>query len=207
MFSLVFTRRFTMAHRLRHNSPKCAVPHGHNELVRVKLEATDPRRLDGLTNVVEVFDDAKRRWHSWIDNHVDHALQLGDRDPLLDYFTLNEPDLVPRIMVLPGDPTTEILAACFMAKLNTFLNAEGGHLHCAEIVIEETPTNTVMLSGDPTEVLPEIVSEARWWWRADDSINNLQQADHDGKEAPSVSVATNPLANRANSENTTVAAE
>lgn len=177
MFSLVFTRRFAMAHRLCHNSPKCAIPHGHNEFVRVKLEATEPRRLDGVTNVVEIFDDAKRRWHNWIDNRVDHALHLREGDPLLEYFSWHEPDLVPRIMVFPGDPTTELVAACFMAKLNSFLSAEGGHLRCCEIVLEETPTNTVMFDGDPTEVLPKPLTLDRWWWRADESINDVGQAD------------------------------
>ena len=40
MFSLVFTRRYSMAHRLMADArSKCAVPHGHNELVTVKLQA------------------------------------------------------------------------------------------------------------------------------------------------------------------------
>ena len=37
MFSLIFSRRYSMAHRLLSGgSPKCAVPHGHNETVTVK---------------------------------------------------------------------------------------------------------------------------------------------------------------------------
>ena len=43
MFSLIFSRRYSMAHRLLSGgSPKCAVPHGHNETVTVKLKATRP---------------------------------------------------------------------------------------------------------------------------------------------------------------------
>ena len=36
-----FTRRFSMAHRLIADAgSKCAVPHGHNEFVKVTLEPT-----------------------------------------------------------------------------------------------------------------------------------------------------------------------
>ena len=47
MFSLVFSRRFAMAHRLLADaSAKCAIPHGHNEVVTVRLVATRPLPLD-----------------------------------------------------------------------------------------------------------------------------------------------------------------
>jgi 6-pyruvoyltetrahydropterin/6-carboxytetrahydropterin synthase len=76
-------------------------------------------------------------------------------------------------MVMPGDPTTELLAACFMAKLNAFLTADGGRLTCVEVQIEETPTNTVSFDGDPTLVIPAGAGDDSWWWRADNSINDL----------------------------------
>ena len=48
MFSLVFSRRFAMAHRLLADATaKCAMPHGHNEVVMVRLVATQPLPLDG----------------------------------------------------------------------------------------------------------------------------------------------------------------
>ena len=60
-FSLVFTRRFSMAHRLlAGDSDKCAVPHGHNELVVATLQASGPRRLDGASNMVEPFERQRR---------------------------------------------------------------------------------------------------------------------------------------------------
>ena len=82
MFSLIFSRRYSMAHRLLSGgSPKCAVPHGHNEIVTVKLKAVRPQRLDGGANMVEPFERAKKHWHSWIDVHVDHAFQCPTEDP------------------------------------------------------------------------------------------------------------------------------
>jgi 6-pyruvoyltetrahydropterin/6-carboxytetrahydropterin synthase len=179
MFSLVFTRRYSMAHRLMADArSKCAVPHGHNELVTVKLQATTPQRLDGAANMVEPFEIAKAHWHRWIDEEVDHALQLSDRDPLIGYFREHEPDRLVRLLVTPGDPTTEMLAACFMAKLNAFLQNDRSGLRCVEVVVEETPTNTVTFSGDPADVLPErptAGNRSDWWSRADDSINDLDR--------------------------------
>jgi len=174
MFSLVFTRRFSMAHRLiSGTSVKCATPHGHNEFVTVRIQAIEPQRLDGRVNMVETFERAKATWHRWIDDHVDHCLQLSDSDPLLGWFRAHEPNTLARILITPGDPTTEMLAACMMAKLGALLAADGGKLHCVHIQIEETPTNTVTFEGDPLLVLPKAISADAWWLRADMSINDL----------------------------------
>ncbi|HKL78312.1 MAG TPA: 6-carboxytetrahydropterin synthase [Gammaproteobacteria bacterium] len=175
MFTLAFTRRFSMSHRLRSQaSAKCGVPHGHNEYVTVRLAAREPTPLDGATNMVMPFEAAKRRWHAWIDQRVDHTLQLGLNDPLLAYFREHEPEQLDRVLVTPGDPTTEALAACFMAKIAAFLAAEGDTLTCTEVRIEETPTNTVIFDGDPAAFLPTDGFPATpWWQRADDSIHDL----------------------------------
>ena len=178
MFHLVFSRRYAMAHRLIAGlSDKCAVPHGHNETVTVSLRATAPAPLDGAANMVLPFERAKQTWHRWIDDHVDHALQLSADDPLLDWFLEREPHRAGRILVTPGDPTTEVLAACMMAKLNAFLAADGGLLVCASIRVEETPTNAVTFEGDPLSVLPGQPLAAPWWTRPDMSINDLVAAE------------------------------
>ena len=174
MFELVFRRRFSMAHRLlAGGSAQCALPHGHTETVTVRLRAVRPAPLDGGANMVEPFARAKSRWHDWIDGHVDHALQLGEGDPLLGWFQAAEPERLPRILVTPGDPTTELLCGLFAAKLGAFLAADGGRLACAGLEIEETPTNTVRFEGDPFDILPR---RQGWWSRADLSINDLDPA-------------------------------
>ncbi len=174
MFNLVFSRRYTMGHRLvSGGSEKCAIPHGHNELVTVRLRAVQSSRLDGGANMVEPFERAKATWHRWIDDHIDHALQLSESDPLLDWFASREPLRLGRILVTPGDPTTEMLACCMMAKLGAFLTDDGGRLSCAEIRIEETPTNTVTFDGNPAHYLPATSPTDAWWHRADMSINDL----------------------------------
>lgn len=178
MFRLAFTRHFAMAHRLlASGSETCALPHGHTETVTVRLQPVAAVTLDGRSNMVEPFERAKGTWHCWIDGHVDHALQLGADDPLLGWFRDNEPARLPRLLVTPGDPTTELLACCLMAKLNAFLQADGGRLVCTEIHLRETPTNAVEFSGDPLPVLPRSGVALPWWRRADMSINDL--AGHD----------------------------
>ncbi|MCK8783277.1 6-carboxytetrahydropterin synthase [Roseomonas sp. NAR14] len=181
MFSLEFSRRYSMAHRLRAGAaPRCAVPHGHNETVTVRLQATRPAPLDGQANMVEPFERAKARWHRWIDERVDHALQLGAADPLVGWFRAEEPEHLPRLLVTPGDPTTEVLCCLFMAKLNAFLAADGGRLRCAALRIEETPTNAVSFDGDPLAMLPEAAPGFLPWWRRPDlSINDLLPAPDD----------------------------
>lgn len=159
-----------MAHRLiAGTSEKCAVPHGHNEYVKAYLTPLENTALNEA-NIIESFEAAKTRWHDWIDNHVDHAFQLSDQDPLIDFFKTQEPDRLPRLLITPGDPTTEILAACFKAKLNTFLADANSRLRCEAIEIEETPTNTVRFNGNPTQILPQ---GPYWFFRADMSINDI----------------------------------
>ena len=92
---------------------------------------------------------------------------------MLAWFRHHEPARVARLLVTPGDPTTEVLACCMMAKLNAFLAAAGGRLTCVEIRLEETPTNTVVFEGDPLAVLPRTPKLRPWWQRADMSINDL----------------------------------
>ena len=121
MATLEFTRRYAMAHRLlATKSPKCAVPHGHNEFVTVKLEPEARFRLGGA-NSVAPFEAVKRRWHQWIDEHVDHSLHLDEADPLIAFFREQEPQRLTQIMTFQGDPTTEALAACFWLKLSAFI--------------------------------------------------------------------------------------
>jgi len=168
--SLVFARRFSMGHRLiGGGSEACALPHGHNEVVRVWLRPARELPLDGQGNMVEPFERAKGRWHRFVDEHLDHALQLGAADPLLAWFRATEPSRAARIVVLPGDPTTELMACCLLAKLSAFLRADGGRLVCAGLAIEETPTNCVQVGADVASLLPE--GAAGWWQRPDMSVN------------------------------------
>lgn len=173
MPALEFTRRYAMAHRLLSDpASKCAIPHGHNEIVRVRLTPHAKFRFGG-SNMDAPFEAVKGRWKTWIDDHVDHTLMLDAADPLLLYFRENEPRRLSRIMTFPGDPTTEALAACYFLKLSAFLAADGLPFDVAEVAVEETPTNTVILTRDLFDADACGMDDKSWPRRADMSINDF----------------------------------
>ena len=169
MLELQFTRRFSMGHRLvAGGSEQCALPHGHNEFVCVRLRATRPLPLDGVHNMLVPFERAKARWHRFVDERLDHALQLSEADPLLGWFQAHEPARAARIVVTPGDPTTELMACLLLAKLDAILLDDGDALRTTAIELQETPTNTVRFAGDPLALLPAPRAAADCWWRRPD---------------------------------------
>jgi len=173
MAALEFTRRYAMAHRLlATKSPKCAIPHGHNEFVTVRLEPTS-RFTFSETNSTAPFEQVKKRWHQWIDEHVDHALHLGETDPLIDFFREREPQRLSQIMTFQGDPTTEALAACFWLKLSAFIADDRLPFALREVRIEETPTNTVSVTRDVFDPENCGLRAGTWATRADMSINDF----------------------------------
>jgi len=113
------------------------------------------------------FSELKEAWHGWIDSAVDHALQLSEHDTMLGYVDEHHPEW--RIMVTPGDPTTELTAALFMVKCQAFLDADGQGFLCRKLTLKETPTNTIVLEAPVPANLVE-GSALDWWRRADDSI-------------------------------------
>lgn len=158
-----------MAHRLLSGAaPRCAVPHGHTQTVEVSIGSVRDK-LDPANMIIE-FGQVKKRWHGFLDEKVDHAFQVGDRDPLIDYFRRHEPHQLDRLLVTPGDPTTEIVVVILKAKLEAFLAELDPELSCARVTLFETPTNAVSFRGDPRSHLPS----SGWWWRADDTINDLE---------------------------------
>ena len=173
MAALEFTRRYAMAHRLlATQSPKCAIPHGHNEFVTVRLDPLAPFRFSE-TNSAAPFEQVKKSWREWIDEHVDHALHLGEADPLLDYFREREPARLSQIMTFQGDPTTEALAACFWLKLSAFVAGDKLPFSVREVRIEETPTNTVVLTREMFDPATCGLRRDAWPWRGDMSINDF----------------------------------
>lgn len=166
-----FTRRFSMAHRLlADRTSKCATPHGHNEYVRVSLKPTATRVAWGEANHALSFDALKRDWHGFVDHALDHAFQMGSKDPLIGFFQTHEPDILPRLLIVEGDPTTEAVALALYQKLNAILAAHVPGFECVRFEIEETPTNSVILTPEDLVDAPRL---GEWCHRADYSLNDL----------------------------------
>lgn len=173
MIQLEFSRRYSMAHRLLSDrTSKCAIPHGHNEIVTVRLGTDLPLEF-GERNLVAPFDVLKRRWMRWIDDAVDHSFHISLRDPLIEHFTTAESDLQTRLMTFDGDPTTEALAMAFAMKLSAFLHAAEMPFRCEQVTVEETPTNKVVLERAWDLSACGAWTPGQWAGRADMSINDL----------------------------------
>jgi 6-pyruvoyltetrahydropterin/6-carboxytetrahydropterin synthase len=180
VITLCFTRRFSMAHRLISDPhSRCAVPHGHNEFVRVQLSADQSLSQDnrswGLANRTHDFSELKSRWHAFIDKSLDHGLQLSVHDPLLDYFQNIEPQRLKNIVTINGDPTTEALSIALCQKLSAILQNQSLPYRIEQLSLEETPTNTIILT--PNHETYEI-NLGSWCRRADFSINDLIPAEN-----------------------------
>lgn len=171
--TLRFSRRYSMGHRLISGAaPNCKIPHGHDEIVTVEIASENNRKLDTNTNMLVEFEDVKGLWFDWLDGSVDHSFHVSSKDPIITYFKENEPDLLSRLLITPGDPTTEIRSACYYAKLSSFLKTKDEDLICVGLQIQETPTNAVRFKcTDITKFLPS--DDNHWWNRPDLSINDL----------------------------------
>lgn len=171
-----FRRKWEGAHRLiegENCNTKCIQPHGHTWRVEVTIASKIPCTLNQSTNLLILFERAKKKWHEWIDNHVDHSFMYNSKDPLLKFMLEQNPG--GRHLVVYGDPTAEMVAVSFMAKFSNFLKEVDSNLYCKSISIHETQTNTVSFSGNPQEHLPQSTHlEDFWWNRSDMSINDLK---------------------------------
>jgi 6-pyruvoyltetrahydropterin/6-carboxytetrahydropterin synthase len=173
MATLEFTRRFAMAHRLLAEPlDKCATPHGHNEHVTVRLAPTAKIAFGG-DNRLANFAAVKHRWHGWIDGVVDHAFQVNAADPLIGFFRTHEPQRLARLMVFPGDPTTEALCLAFFLKCQAMLAAENLPFRVDSVRVEETPTNAVLLTAGDLDETECGFAPQTWAHRADFSINDF----------------------------------
>jgi 6-pyruvoyltetrahydropterin/6-carboxytetrahydropterin synthase len=104
---------------------------------------------------------------------VDHSFKLNAKDPMLAFIRQDNPE--GRLLVTPGDPTTEILSVLFKAKLEAFLKESQLGLYCKSVRIDETATNSIIFSGHTHHYLPEDPTSLSYWWnRSDFSTHDLR---------------------------------
>lgn len=137
--SITKEMRTETAHRLVNYDGRCAHLHGHSYLWRVT--ATAPA-LDRRGMVAD-FKDLKRVMNEILDP-LDHALVLGERDPVLPVLR-NVPasnGQAPRLIVLPFNPTAENFAQWAASNIQLLLDP---HLNpsvtITEVTVWETATS------------------------------------------------------------------
>jgi 6-pyruvoyltetrahydropterin/6-carboxytetrahydropterin synthase len=138
MFTVEINHNFEAAHRLYgEGSPeKCVSIHGHSWQVTATL-CGDALDANGI--LIE-FGAFKRAWRAWLDDHLDHHLILCDRDPMGDAIRAVYPQ--SRILALPQNPTTEVLAAYIFAQTQRVLAAVPGHAaRLLRVHVQETRVN------------------------------------------------------------------
>lgn len=173
LMEIEITRKWEGAHRLIEGESKnslCSLPHGHTWYVTALFRPKDNFLFNGRENLLSPFENLKSRWHYWIDQHIDHGIFLNSKDPMIEFLYAENPK--SRIIKTPGDPSTEMIACLFKSKLECFLKADKVPVNCQQIKIQETPTNSVIYSGNPNLSLEAIPAQnSPWWKQADYSIS------------------------------------
>lgn len=174
-FRLAFRYRFEAAHRFTQScADSCATPHGHTWHAQAIF--TSPSFMFGFDDMVMEFSQLKHAWKTFITGTVDHSFLHHHKDPLLPALQEHIPGF--RGLPFPGDPTTELIAALFFAKLTAMHEALRASIHHPDpwpepisVVIRETPTNQVTFRGDTPRamaLLARIDEEHKGWWRDPD---------------------------------------
>ena len=122
--------KFEAAHRLRHHLGACSNLHGHSYRLQVTLEGEIQRSgmvvdFGDVSRILkEIVDEGK--W-SGADEEVpwDHSVILNIDDPLLKGVAQH----TGRVIVLPCEPTAEMMVDMFASMIQGALDHEGKH-HC-----------------------------------------------------------------------------
>ena len=171
MFEVSFQYRFEAAHRfIKSASIPCMTPHGHSWRVFLRIFSSQPLNTNEM---VEEFSLLKGAWKRFIKETVDHSFFHHCEDPILPALREHIPQF--RSLPFPGDPTTELIAACFLRKAQAIGVASGlSDPNCPlniAVEIQETQTNRVTLSlanlEDLDSLAPTLCSHIGWWDDAD----------------------------------------
>ena len=167
---IILSRKWEAAHRFYdscNSKSLCALPHGHTWNLKVYLKAPAEFRLDKSSNMLESFESLKRHWHSFVDHSLDHSFKLNHKDPFIELLLKENPEA--RLIVCPGDPTTELLSVLLKAKITAILKEQKSKLVCRKVLIQETQTNAVSFSGAPEDHFPLSEYGNAWWNQANPS--------------------------------------
>ena len=136
MYKVTKRLTFCYGHRLMDYDGKCRVPHGHNGVVEIELQA---ERLDHRGMVYD-FSEIKETIKTWLDRELDHRMLLRADDPLVPVLkNMGEP-----YVVMDQNPTAEAIARLIFE----FTAAQGFPL--TQVRLWETETSCATYDGVAT---------------------------------------------------------
>ena len=172
---LQFTYRFEAGHRLTSSvAPACATPHGHTWHVSVRFRgvADSAGRLLNHQQVLVEFGELKKSWKRFVQDCADHSYFHHKDDVIIS--ALKREVAIPRLLWLPGDPTTELMAAAFATKLRTLHAASGlTRVQPLSLSLRETPVNAVHFRFPKPEAWDWVdheLGDQKAWWNSPDPL-------------------------------------
>ena len=156
---LRFKYRFEAAHRFTQStSPACMTPHGHTWYATLHLKTSTSLNKNDMS--VE-FHQVKSEWKSLLANTFDHSFMINMNDPLREPTLQVHPSA--RLILFPGDPTTELVALLLFNKCEMFMTNSPWktEITVSGITIDETPTNSIHC--DRTFYSQNISKYSKYW--------------------------------------------
>jgi 6-pyruvoyltetrahydropterin/6-carboxytetrahydropterin synthase len=102
MYKVTKRLTFCYGHRLMDYEGKCRVPHGHNGVVEIELQAEALDRRGMVYDFGEIKDAVK----TWLDRELDHRMLLRADDPLAAVLK----DMGEPCLLMKENPTAEAIA-------------------------------------------------------------------------------------------------
>ena len=124
---------FDAAHRIAGHPGKCAWLHGHTYHLDVTVSSPT---LNPLGMVMD-FDDLADAVRKAVLERWDHATLLAADDPLGPAISAVQRDAPDRVVLLPGQPTAEVLTREAWTRLESRLPAG---ITLERVAIRETPS-------------------------------------------------------------------
>lgn len=129
---------FEAAHRLLENyTGKCINNHGHSWLVKLFIQSS---QLDEKGMVIDF--QRMKTLKTWIDDTLDHATILWEKDPMCDYIKQSG----QRLYITQGNPTSEKIGEIIFNEASQMFNDQYVKVVCVEVA--ETCTAAAQIKSN-----------------------------------------------------------
>lgn len=150
-------------------------PHGHTWYASLHLKTTAPLNSNDMS--VE-FHQLKSEWKDLITNVFDHSYMCNMSDALIE--PLLKIHGSARLIVFPGDPTTELISLLLFSKCEKFIanSPWKDQILVSGITIDETPTNSIHCDrAFYLENIARYSAFSGWWSTAEIPARNCTRVE------------------------------